>query len=263
MSVYANEKPEHYKKCLESLCHQTLKANEIIVVHDGPVSSELIEIENSYQDQLNIKIVSLQKNQGLGVALNEGLKHCSYELVARMDSDDICLPDRFSKQIEFIKKNSNVDIISGVISEFNLSPQDGCVKRKLPLIHPKIVKFCKYRSPFNHVAVMYKKEKVLQAGGYQHLLYMEDYYLWVRMILSGAQCANLPDNLVYVRAGPSMIARRGGLQYVKSMYFLLKYMRQHHFISYLEMISLLSLRFVVSFLPVWVRKYVYRFLRSY
>ncbi|WP_119342984.1 glycosyltransferase [Facilibium subflavum] len=262
MSLYDKEDPNSYAECLQSLVDQTLQATEIIVVHDGPVNDELLTIEKKFEERLPLRIICLKTNQGLGNALNEGLKHCQYDLILRMDTDDICVPERFQKQVAFMLKNSDIDIASGTIEEFADNYNLPYASRKLPLEHNQIVEFSKSRSPFNHMAVAYRKESVVKAGSYQHLLYMEDYYLWIRMILSGCRCANLIDTLVYVRAGRNMLAKRGGKLYAKSELCLLKFMRQHKFIPFLKWFKLVMLRVPVRLLPVFVRKYIYNYIRE-
>lgn len=119
ISVYYKEKPEYLKDAINSIFNQTLRPNEVILVEDGKLTDELHNTIKKLQEKYNeIKTVCLKENKGLGPALNEGLKHCSYNIVARMDSDDICMPDRFKIQTDFLEKHPEIDIISGWIDEF-------------------------------------------------------------------------------------------------------------------------------------------------
>ena len=119
MSVYDKEEPRYLKESLESIFCQTLQPTELILVEDGPLSKQLIEVISSFKKKLNIISVSLNKNRGLAVALNEGLKKCSFDLVIRMDSDDICFEDRFEKQIKFMSENKNISVSSGQVEEWD------------------------------------------------------------------------------------------------------------------------------------------------
>ena len=157
---------------------QTIKPNEIVLVEDGALTTELDAAIALWKKQLGdtLKIVSLNENRGLGDALNIGLQHCTYELVARMDTDDISTAKRFEKQLEILK-NPSIDICSAWISEFEHDENLIQSYRKLPELHRDLVVFSKKRNPLNHPAVMYKKSAVLKAGGYKKMMLFEDYYL--------------------------------------------------------------------------------------
>lgn len=160
-------------------------------------------------------IISLikPKNQGLGLALRDGLSYVSTKWVARMDADDISLPDRFEKQIKYLKRYPNVDLLGGQICEFKNNPCKVISQRIVPIDKNSISKFIKWRNPFNHMTVMMKVEAVKRAGNYQNIGGFEDYDLWNRMIVRGYAFHNLPDDLVLVRVGDGMYERRGGIKY--------------------------------------------------
>lgn len=218
-SIYYKESPAHFNACMESIWDaQTLRPTEIILIEDGPLTPELDEVIEQWQNKLvdTLCVKKLEKNVGLGKALNEGLKHCTNEWVFRMDTDDICTPDRFSKQVAFIKENPDVVLFGGQILEFDKDPQKANVLKSVPILHEDIVKFAQKRSPFNHMTVAYKKSVIDKVGGYQHHLYMEDYNLWLRVIGAGYKVGNHPNVLLYARVGNGMHARRKGLEYIKS-----------------------------------------------
>lgn len=104
MSLYIKEQPQYLRECFDSLKAQTYPADEIVVCFDGAVTQELEAIVEEYSTILPIKAVKFSQNRGLGKTLNDGLTHCSNEWVFRMDTDDICLPERFEKQVAFIEK---------------------------------------------------------------------------------------------------------------------------------------------------------------
>ena len=218
-SLYYKEQPIYFDSCLESIWdQQTLKPAEIVLVLDGPIGEGLTKSVEHWQQKLGniLKIVTLAENVGLGKALNEGLKHCTNEWVFRMDTDDICTPDRFSKQVAFIKENPDGVLFGGQILEFDNTPHDSAVIKTVPVTHEDIKKFAKKRCPFNHMTVAYKRSVIQELGGYQHHLFMEDYNLWLRVIGAGYKVANLPDVILFARVGNGMHARRKGLEYIKS-----------------------------------------------
>ncbi|WP_241618939.1 glycosyltransferase, partial [Rosenbergiella epipactidis] len=182
MSLYKNEKSEYLSSCLESLANQTVKPTEIIVVIDGPISEELYKVIKDFKYILPIIIKPLDKNVGLGKALNYGLGFCNYNYIARMDTDDICLPERFEKQLEYMISNPKVSLLGSSIIEFDKNYER---EKNLPVDNVDIIKFAKWKNPFNHMSVFFKKEDVIKLGGYKHHLYMEDYNLWLRIIDAG------------------------------------------------------------------------------
>ena len=225
ISIYHKELPEYFNICMQSIWKdQSIPPNEIVLVLDGPISEELSQCVTKWQQIIGkpLKVIPLSQNVGLGKALNKGLEHCSNEWVFRMDTDDICKPDRFEKQIQFIKENPQVVLFSGQILEFNENPSDADTLKYVPTEHTDIVKFAQKRSPFNHMTVAYKKSVIDAVGGYQHHLFMEDYNLWLRVIGAGYRVGNHSDILLYARVGNGMHARRKGLEYVNSELQLLK-----------------------------------------
>lgn len=229
MSLYKNENYEYLNQSLESIWdNQYQKPDEIVLVLDGPIGEELTTCVQKWQLKIGecLKVVSLSQNVGLGKALNEGLKQCSYEWVFRMDTDDICTPDRFEKQIKFIQQNPDVVLFSGQVMEFDQDISDANVLKAVPVTHKEIKKFAQKRCPFNHMAIAYRRDVILNLGGYHHHLFMEDYNLWLRVIGHNYQVANLPEIILYARVGNGMHARRKGFQYIKSEKQLLDLKKQ-------------------------------------
>ena len=219
LSLYHKENFLALDQCFQSIWKdQTIQPDEIILVLDGPIGEELSQCVQKWQRIIgkSLRVIPLSQNIGLGMALNEGLKHCSHDWVFRMDTDDICLPDRFEKQIEYIQKNPDVVLFSGQIIEFNETIEDATKLKIVPTEYEEIKKFALIRCPFNHMAVAYRKDIILGLGGYQHHLLMEDYNLWFRVIGAGYKVGNHSDVLLYARVGNGMYARRKGWQYFKS-----------------------------------------------
>lgn len=223
MSVYKNDVCEYLNQAIESILDQTVKPNEIVIVVDGPISTNLKNILKEYEKKYNIfKIIYLEKNQGLGNALRVGLEQCSYNIVARMDSDDISVSNRFEKQIKEFEIDKDLDIVGGQIYEFINNKENIICSREVPIENDDIYEYAKKRCPFNHVTVMFKKNSVLKCGGYLDWYNNEDYYLWIRMMESKAKFKNIPAYLAYARVGNKMYQRRGGIKYFKSEYRITK-----------------------------------------
>lgn len=261
-SVYKNDNPEFIKTAFDSIYgEQSLSPDEIIVVVDGPVSEEIEQVVSSYElgNPNLFKIIRLSENRGLGNALKVGLNSATYDIVARMDSDDYSVPDRFKKQIMFLINHPDIDIIGGNIYEF-IGDRDNIVgSRQVPCNHKDISRYLQSRCPFNHMTVMFRKQSVELAGGYLDWHYNEDYYLWIRMALNKCRFANLSDVLVYARVGAEMYARRGGWKYFKSEASLQKYMYNQGVISIFKFCSNVLIRFILQVcLPNRLRGFMFK-----
>lgn len=261
-SVYKNDKPEYVRVALDSmLVNQTIKPAEIVLVQDGPVPAELSSLLNEYECKYAgvMNIIRLEKNGGLGNALQLGTKTAKYDLVARMDSDDICLPNRFEKQLAYMEQHQDCDIVGGQMTEFIGEPTNIVGKRNVPLSDNDIKEYMKSRCALNHVTVMFRKNAVLKAGNYQDWFWNEDYYLWVRMWLKGCAFGNVSDTLVNVRSGADQYARRGGMKYFKSEKGIQRYMLDNHLINFGGYIVNVTKRLIVQvLLPNKIRGWVFR-----
>ena len=259
MSLYIKEKAEYFDECMQSILHQTILPTEIVIVLDGPISEELRKMVEKYKEETHglIKTVENEKNKGLGLALAEGVLACTYELIARMDTDDIAREDRFEKQLELFLVDPKLDICGSHIIEFEGNINKVLSKRNVPVKHKDIAEYQKQRSAFNHMTVMYKKSTVLKAGNYEHCPLMEDDMMWIRMLMAGAKCANVDDYLVYARTGYAMIERRGGW-----LYFL-KYRRgrkrilETGYISVWDYFKTVAVQFIVALMPKKARLFVF------
>lgn len=266
MSVYYKENPSWFKTALDSVINQTLQPNEIVLIEDGKLTDELYKVIEEYKNQYSnlFKIIPLEKNSGLGEALRIGVLNCSNELIARMDTDDIAKNDRFKKQIQFFQEHPNVDLVGSWISEFEDEPDKIISYRQLPIEHQEIYKFGQFRCPVNHMTVMYRKDAVLKAGNYQTFKNIEDYYLWGRMLKQGAVFANIPECLVNVRAGNSMLKRRANLTYFFNSEFPLHTeLYKMGFINLKQYLRNISSKFLLRAIPQWAMAIIYRkFLRK-
>lgn len=259
MSVYYKEKPEFLKQAMDSMFNQTIPTNDFVLVCDGPLTIELNEIIDTEKTKHKkiLNIIRIEKNSGLGNALNIGLKECKNKLVARMDSDDISYSDRCEKQLRIFDKLSGISICSCNINEFNNNLGDATMIRKLPETNEEIVKFSKKKNPFNHMATMIKRDDVLEVGGYQPFYLLEDYYLWIRMLSKGYTAYNIQEVLVSARVGKGMYKRRGGLEYAKSQIELYRYMLNIKWINNYQFIIYSFVRYIVSIMPTNLRKLIF------
>ena len=216
ISVYEKEKPSNLEACLESLRGEIQPKNsEIVMIKDGTLSLALDAVIEKYEQEgdLCLKVYGYEINQGLGYALNFGLEKCQYELVFRMDADDICANGRIKKQLEVFKDES-IGIVGGQIQEFAKNVDDLKLIREVPLCDSQIRRRQFKRNPFNHMTVAFRKSLVRKAGGYQTMHGYEDYFLWIRLLMI-TKGVNLKDVLVYARTGDSFIARRMGFSLFK------------------------------------------------
>lgn len=266
MSVYYKESPEYLRTSMDSIQRQSVPTNDFVVVCDSPLDPELDAVLQEEQEKFGnnaLHIHRLEKNGGLGNALNEGLKICQNELVARMDSDDISRPDRCEKQLRVFEQNPEIDFTSGTISKFETDPKVPSGERHLPVTNEKIIKFSKKRNPMNHVAVMLKKSAVESAEGYKETFHLfEDYYLWVRMLRKGLRTQNIPDVIVDVRTPADMYLRRGGKEYVKTMMTFQKWLRSTGWTSELDFLTGAVPHAVVCAMLNGLRKLIYQGLRK-
>lgn len=263
LSIYQNEQPPHFDRALESLFDQSQKAEEVIIVKDGPISNKLESIISKWNSDLNIKCITLKENVGLGMALNKGLDHCTHNIVARMDTDDIAHKDRLAKQLSYLQENPDIDVVGSWISEFETDEQKIYAHRKLPENSDDINNFAKKRCPLNHMTVAFRKAKVLAAGGYDPSFRIsQDYHLWVRMLMNGSRLANIPEYLVNVRAGSDLIERRGGWEYALNEIRLQREFLRLGFLNTWDFTSNVTLRVGVRIMPQFIRKFVYQLIRQ-
>ncbi len=261
MSLYYKEDPEYFRRAVDSMLSQTVKPDEILIVKDGAVTAELEGVleELCAKAPDIITVIGYEENRGLGFALGFGTERVRNELVARMDTDDISLPERCELQLEFFEKYPETDIVGGMMEEFVGDEKNIIGKRTVPLTDDEIREYMKERCPFNHITVMYKRSAVMAAGGYRDWFFNEDYYLWLRMYLSSCRFANIPKTLALARVGEDMYRRRGGIKYFKSEARLQKFMLENKIIGYPVYISNVVKRLVVQvLLPNRLRGWVFK-----
>ncbi len=258
MCVYGKDNPEWFETAVESVLSQSVKPSEVVLVVDGPVPSKLDTVIRRYEKNSVFNIIRFSENQGHGNARRAGLEACTNEIVALMDADDICVPERFEQQLKILS-NNNVDIVGGNISEFISTTENVVAYRNVPLTDYEIKQYMKKRCPFNQMTVMFKKSSVQNAGGYIDWYCDEDYYLWLRMAQNGCKMMNTGTILVNARVGEDMYSRRGGNKYFRSEAKLQKYMLDKKIIGFGTYFVNVSKRFIVQvLLPNKIRGWVFK-----
>jgi len=264
MAVYNQEKPAYFEAALKSVVEQTLLPNEIVLIIDGPISTELQTVIDHFK--LNyphlFQIILLDKNMGLGYALQIGVLACSYEIIARMDTDDIALPQRFQKQIDFLKENKSFAIVGANVEEFNSIPGDSKIFKRMPEKGQELIDYAKYRNPFNHPTIVFRKSAVIAAGNYtSEIRLFEDYMLFIRMLLKSYQFYNIQEDLLYFRVGnkSEYIKRRSGLHYLKKELRFLIYAKRLKYLNEWEFIRSICTKPIIRILPTPIILWGYKF----
>jgi glycosyltransferase involved in cell wall biosynthesis len=259
LPVYRGDTAPHFGKAFaSSVFDQTLRPSQVVVVQDGPIDDELdAEIERAIASSpVAVDRVVLETNSGLAVALTAGLARCEHEIVARIDADDISLPDRFARQVPLVV--GGLDLLGSGMLEFQ-DEIGTIVGRRVPHTgQPVIEHYARFHDPFSHPTVVYRKSAVEKAGGYQQLGLMEDYWLFARMLASGARVDNVADPLVMYRVGEGAYARRGGRAQWRSELQLQKALRRIRFTSRAQYLRNVTVRGLYRFVPEGLRRIAYR-----
>jgi glycosyltransferase involved in cell wall biosynthesis len=263
MSVYEKEHPDNLDASLDSVFEQTLRPAEVVLVKDGPLPA-LLEavIARQSEGHPEIRVLGLRRNVGLGAALNAGLAHCSHDFVARMDSDDLCTPDRFARQIPLLAADEQLSVVGAWIAEFETDPTRTRDVREVAELPDEVARSARRRCPVNHPTVVFRKASVQSVGGYNAKHLQEDYYLWARLMMAGHRFRNVPAVLVLMRTGEGLYDRRGGLKYARAEIKLFIDFYHMGFVGRLDLLVNVATRLLVRLTPSGLRKCLYqRFAR--
>jgi glycosyltransferase involved in cell wall biosynthesis len=258
LSVYDGDRPDFLERAFRSAVGgQTLRPDQVIIVRDGPVRAELAACLDRLQagSPVPVTVVSLERNRGLGPALDSGLAASRHDVIARMDADDVAMPHRFEVEIPLI---AEADIVGAGLLEF-VGDIDHIVGQRVPPTDPEqIHRYARMHDPFNHPTVVYRRTAVLAAGGYGDLPLMEDYALFARMLQNGARAVNVAEPLVYYRVGATSFKRRGGADLLRSELRLQREFRRQGFTSSPEYVRNVVVRGGYRMIPWRFRRAVYR-----
>lgn len=261
MSLYKKEHAEYFRLALVSMLNQTVKPDEIVLVEDGSLTEELYALVEEYKPCLHV--VVNEKNLGLGLALNEGLKVCRNELVARMDTDDISKPDRCEKQLKRFEEKPELAIVGSHIDEFVGKPSNVISQRRVPTDSESIYNYAKKRSAFNHPAVMYRKSAVMAEGGYSNLKRNQDVDLFGRMLYAGYKAENIDEALLWFRSSDELAARRKSWENTKSYISTIKRFWKMGYSSFSDYAKVAVAQTGMFILPSSMQNWVYKkFLRK-
>lgn len=259
LSVYKKEIPANMSLALDSIwTSQTVRPTEIILVKDGPLTPELEAVITDFQERIPLKVVALEQNQGLGLALNAGLQACSYDIIARMDTDDVSKPNRFEKQLTFLEQNPDIDVVGAWIDEFIGTPDNVVSSRILPEFHDELYRYGQRRNPLNHPVVMFRRSKILAAGNYQHFPLFEDWYMWARLMMDGGRLHNIQEPLLWFRTTADVYKRRSGFKYACDEIVFQRALWKLKYIGAYTFATNLMIRFPIRLIPNSVRGYIYR-----
>lgn len=262
MCVHCLDNPVYLDEALESIKKQSIPPQELVIVFDGQVPRAIEDVVERFSKYFNCVIVRLANNVGLGSALNEGLVYCSHSYVARFDADDICLESRFEMQLRALQSDPNIDVLGAQVDEYEEDLSTKISSRRVPLLHDQISQMAKIRNPVSHPVVMFKKESVMSVGGYPAFRKAQDYALWSLMIKKGYKFANLPNTLLKMRSGSSMMSRRD-LKYFQCELDVIKYQKSIGFISFPVFIRNSTYRFLIRSMPKTVRSLLYKLIRKF
>lgn len=251
MSVYLNEKPGFLSESLESMLTQTVPPSDFVLVCDGKLTDELNVIVKSFESEYSeiFNSIRLIENVGTGLAANEGIKACKYDLIVKMDSDDICMPTRCQKQLLMFLKNPKLDMVGAYIQEFDSETDELLAVKKTPLKHEEILKYAKRRNPFNNQTLIFRKSMAEKVGGYSNIKRCEDYEFVTKMLMAGAIGENMPEILVKYRVTKDNIKRRKNWTNTKSFIHVRKNLLKSGFSNIFDFIIPCTAQLLMFILP--------------
>lgn len=259
LPVWSGDRPEFLTEAFRSTVDaQSRRPDQVVIVRDGPVDAPLAAriAELAATSPVPVDVVELERNVGLGPALDAGLAACRFDVVARMDADDISLPHRFAVQMPIIE--SGVDLVGSGLVEFDGQVDDVLATRTPPTDPVDIRARARFADPFNHPTVVYRSHLVRGVGGYTDFPLMEDYLLWAKMIVAGARVANVAEPLVAYRVGAGAYARRGGARQLRAELALQRRFRRLGFTSRAQFLRNVVVRGGYRLVPERLRRVAYR-----
>jgi glycosyltransferase involved in cell wall biosynthesis len=261
MSVWQRDRPDLLRRAFSSsVSDQERRPDEVVLVQDGPVPADLAACLDELVESspVPVRLVRLERNLGLGRALEAGLAACRHEVVARMDADDISLPERFAVQLPEIE--AGADLVGSALLEIGADERDVVGKRTPPTAPETIARAARLHDPINHPTVVYRRSAVAAAGGYEHVPLLEDYWLFARMIQRGARVVNVPEPLVLYRVGEGAYRRRGGMALLVAELRLQLLFVRSGFTTPAQFARNVAIRCSYRLVPAAVRKPLYRLL---
>lgn len=265
MSLYKNDVIQYVRNAVESIINQTYKDFDFYIQYDGPISLEVDEYLSCLADE-RIKIYKRLENKGLAHSLNDLLAIVmlqDYDFIARMDADDICLIDRFKKQVTYLSTHLDVDMVGGAINEIDENGNNRGKITRYPCNPEECRAFFAKRNPVAHPTVMFRRSFFEKAGWNYPTDFVrnEDTRLWHEGYKHGCVIANLPDVLLNFRMTDAMFTqRRNGKAFAKSQLQLRKMINKDLRFGFMANIYAYAM-YLLMISPSWLLKLAYRILR--
>lgn len=267
LPVYKNDKVSYLALAIESIAFQTYKDFHIFIGVDGPVDTDINDYLNIIEEQNKVSIIRFKENRGLACVLNDLLDICfkeGYQYIARMDADDISENSRFEKQMAYLEKYPEIDVVGGAIKEID---EDGNGRNKT-IIYPETPEECRAffakRNPHAHPAVLFRKSFFDKLNGKKYrpeYRQNQDTMLWYDGMMVGTQHANIPDVVLNFRMTNAMFKkRRNGWAFAKKQFkdrLMINKDLGYGFGA--DVYGFAMFCMLVS--PVWVKKIAYRIFR--
>lgn len=266
MPLWYKEKIEYLRASLESMLNQTVVPAEIVMVTEHELPKEMGKLLESLQaehpyTQLNILMNAELEEKGLGTILAYGLRRCQNDIVARMDTDDISMLDRCERELQILSSHPEIAVVGGGIQKFTDDPEVADGYRIPPRDGKKLIHYSKYRCPFNHPTVMYRKKVILEVGNYSKLKECEDYDLWYRVLKNGYQGYNIQEPVLHYRAGDDMLKRRKNKSFYNQSMVLIKRMWHDHYTNWAEALLAAGMQAIRYYFPFSLNRFVYKHIR--
>ena len=209
MSLYSKENPQFLRESLQSVFDNTIRPSQVVLILDGPVGEELKYVVEYFQKRYSeLEVYPQPINKGLSTALNVGLEKCRNDIVFRMDTDDVCFPNRFERILQEYNKNPELEIIGSSTITIDEKGNKGTRISSHPLTQKMIYKKV-WLCPFAHPTVSFRKNAILRVGSYNPHSgpRQDDYELWFRCVAGGLKCMNLAEPLLYFRLTSGTVQR--------------------------------------------------------
>ena len=260
MSVYNGEQPAYLKLSIDSMLSQTHKTNDFILVCDGKLTDKLEDVIKQYEaDYPEIfHVIRVENKVGTGQCANLGINKCKNEYIAKMDSDDIAMPDRCEKQLSLMLSNPAIDMCGAYIEEFDTDTNEQIAIKKTPVENEEIHKYARRRNPFNNQTLIFKKSKAMSIGGYSSVKRCEDYDFVVNMLHHGAVGVNIPKVLVRYRVSKSNYERRHNWDNTKSFIGVRWRIFRSGYSNLIDFIIPCALQMVIFILPKGCTSVIYK-----
>ena len=259
-TVYKSDNAEYLRATIESMLFQSLPSDDYVIVEDGPLPEGLEKVICSYEaSNPEIHVLRLPHNVGLGKALNEGLPLCKNELIARMDSDDISMPDRCEKQVKAFIDDPELDIIGCPVKEFMGTPDNIVGQRLVPLDNESIHKYVRRRDPFNHPTVMYRRSKVMEYGPYGDYRKNQDTDLWIKLLCKGGcKAINIDEFLLMFRFDEGTFKKRKSWTNTKTLINIRWNALKHKYCSFIDFVVVSGAQLAVYLMPSGLQRFIYQ-----